>query len=239
MTVAYVLLPLGVLLLAVPSTLLTSASVRKKMRNTARRHEFGLTSLARTLVNWIDLFRAAAGAWIIQYALPLGASGQTELSIADLSAQLTIVTLVVVAQTVWLDRPVRIIGPLFFLSGLALVLCGPLVGVFALSLGIGCALMLRRLSLAFFFVPAAIIGFGRLFGRIEIMMFATAASFLLPTILSFGTRSRLAFARRPIEATEIGTSPPESVGEQPDISSVVITPDFTSSRHKVAEESLA
>jgi hypothetical protein len=241
MTVAYVLLPLGALLLVVPSILLTSEKVRQKMRKAARRHEFGLASLVRTPVNWIDLARAAAGAWMIQYALPLGGTGQSELSIADLSAQIAIVVVAVVVQTIWFERPLRVIGPIFYLSGLALVLCGPLVGGFALCLGIGCSLMLRRLSLCFFLVPVAIIGFARVFGQVEFMMSATAAAFLLPLVLSFGMKSRIAFARRPVESPSAGRVSPDSMApaEQPEGTPSAIAPDFNSSHLKMAEESLA
>jgi hypothetical protein len=239
MTLAYLLLPVGVVLLGTPGTLMTSSKVLAKMRQTSRRHELGLTSLARAGINWIDLSRAAAGAFIIQYALPLGSAGQTEIFTAYLGAQMAIIALSVVAQTVWLGKPIRVTGPLFYLSGLSIVICGPLVAGLAIPLGVGCALMVRRLSLSFVFVPFCIMSFAILFGSIGLLTVAVALGFLLPSMLSFSANGRIAYARNPKETRAVDRPDnTDASAERQDGPGEVIAPGFRTSQIKIAEESL-
>jgi len=230
-------MPAGILCLGIPTTIFSTAKLREKLRQSARRHESGMTSLARSSVNWIDLLRAGMGAWIIQKVLPTSSAGQDDLALTFLVAQVAIFTFAVVAQTIWIQRPICVIGPLFFLSGLAFILCGPIVAGFALALSLGCALMLRRLSLAFLFVPASLLIFAALFGRIGIMTIVTAGAFALPAFLSFAFHTRIAFARRPITVSHSALRPAPMDSEAE--AGIVITPDFTAARIEVANESLA
>ena len=241
MNLDYVFVPVGILCLGAPATAIGSAKVRSKLRQPARRHESGLISLARAPLNWIDLVRAAAGAWLIQHVLSSDRSGQDDLALTFLAAQIVLVSIAVLIQTVRLGHPLRVTGPLFFLSGLALVLCGPLVAGFALALCLACALMLRRLSLIFVFVPVGLVIFGCLFGQLGIMTLVTAGIFALPTFLSFALHTRIAFARRPVRP-RILVEPvvqPEAAPETEAGGAVVITPDFSSAQVKITRGHLA
>ena len=180
MNLAYIFMPVGILFLGVPATALCSSKVRARLRQPARRRESGMTSLARTPLNWVDLVRAGIGAWLIQNALSSARSGQDDLALIFLVVQVALISIAVLIQTIRLGRPMRVTGPLFFLSGLALVLCGPLVAGFALALGLSCALMLRRLGLVFAFVPPGVLVFGYLLGQLGIMTIVIAGAFALP-----------------------------------------------------------
>ncbi len=236
MTLDYVLVPAGIILLGVPATVIATAKVREKMRSPARRREDGFKSLGRlafTPINWIDFVRAGAGAWMIQHSLSPASSGQDDLAMAYLAVKLAIIILCAGAQTIWLDRPIRVVGPLFYMTAFSLVVCGPLVAGFALPLGFGVALMLRRLSLIFALVPAGLLGFSGLFGQLDLPTMAVSAAFALPAFLSFALHIRIAFACRPTEATPaVPAANPESpvvAGEN------VISTDFARESFEITD----
>jgi hypothetical protein len=239
MTLDFVLVPLGILCLGVPASLFTTSKVKEKMRNVARRREDCLKALGRlatTPVNWIDLARAGAGAWIIQHAFSSVKPGQDELALTYLVAKIAVIALCAVAQTIWLDRPLRVIGPLFYLTSLVFIFCGPLVAGFAVTLGFGCALILRHLSLLFILVPGGLLGFGALFGELSPTSIVVTAAFALPAFLSFALRTRIAYACRPailpmplIRVSEPNADVPEAPTEN------VISPDFSSESIEISD----
>jgi hypothetical protein len=242
MNLAYVTVPVGIVLLCLPTTLISPQKLKDKMRQAARRHESGMGSIARARINWIDLFRAAAGAWMVQYGLPVGGSGDDQ-NMAFEIAQIAIFSLAVLMQTIWIDKPVRIIGPLFYFTGLSLVVCGPLVAGLAIALGLGCALMLRRLRIVFLITPAVLLSFAYLFREMGAMMMIMAGAFALPAFLSFALGIRIAFARRPATDTNNSsyTRPydPTSRSFGDEDPGDVITTDFTDETAKSTRESIA
>jgi hypothetical protein len=240
MNLDYIFVPAGSLLLGVPATVITSAKVKEKLRQPARRHQSGIGSIARTVVNWVDLARAAAGTWMIHRAFTASA-GQDELALTFLSVQIGILTLAVLLQTIWLDRPVRLIGPFFFLAGMTLVLCGPMVGAFSIALSMGCALLIKRLRTLFILMPLCLLGFGWLFRELSAFTAFMAAAYVLPAFLSFAMGTRIAFARVPSDASKRpgGYTFPDPDAEGGPGSGVVITPDFSPEPEKLPRESLA
>jgi hypothetical protein len=169
--------------------------MRVTLGQPARRHNEGLVSLIRSKINWIDLVRGAAGAWLIQKPFQDSVSPQDELASTFLAIQLALLFAGVLAQTLWPRRPVRVIGPVFFLTGLTLVLSGPLTGGFALVLGLSCALIFGRLSSVFSLVPLALVGFAFLFNELGVMTGFNAAAFALPAFLAFTFGIRISFVR--------------------------------------------
>ncbi len=228
MNIDYVLLPLGLSLLGIPSPAIATSRIRARLRHPARRRDEGLKSLARSWVNWADLVRAWVGVWLIQRVLR-ASSGQDDLATVNMGAEMAILCLAVLAQTFWVSRSIRVVGPIFFLTGLTLSLSGPMVGGFALVFGLACALMYKRLSLAFLVIPAGILGFGMLFHQVSLFGLLNATAFLIPEFLAFAFRQRLAFIRSPI--TERTIRPAEAaiafpVGAKLEEASV-IRADFT------------
>jgi hypothetical protein len=156
--------------------------------------------LIRCRLNWVDLIRGAFGGWLLQHEVLVFLAGQDDLALVHTVVQMAVLSIAVLAQTVWIDRPLRIIGPMFFITGLTLAVSGLMIGGFALILGFACALMLRRLSLSFFFVPVSLVGFGMLFHKVSILLLFNSAIFALPTLLAFAFGVRVSYVRRPAES---------------------------------------
>lgn len=200
MNLLYLLLPVGIALLAVPTAVICGAKIRERLDQPARRHSEGILPLLRCRFNWLDLFRGAAGAWLVQKPFQDSVSSQDELATTFLVIEIVVLLVGVLAQTLRIRRPVRVIGPVFFLTGLTLVLSGPLTGGFALVLGFSCALIIGRLSTIFALVPAALVGFGFLFHEFGVTTAFNAAAFALPAFLAFTFGTRISFVRRSVEA---------------------------------------
>jgi hypothetical protein len=200
----YYLLPLALLCLWTPAAVISSAEVREKLRQQVRRHDDGFVSLLRNWVNWLDLARSAGGAWMLQRVVTTFSVGQDDLTTTIVCVQLALLLIGVLAQSVWFSQKLLPIGPTFYLVGLTLMLCGPKVGCFGLVLGFTSALMLRRLRLGFFFVPASLAAFALLFHRFGLMTVFNALAFALPVLLAFALGERIAYARRPTKSRHIG-----------------------------------
>lgn len=227
MNLEYLLLPVGIVLLLVPTTVICGERMRDKLGQPARRRGEGVESLVRSWINWIDLVRGAAGAWLVQKPFQDSVSPQDELAATFLAVQLAVLFLGVLAQTLWLRRPVRVIGPVFFLTGLTLALSGPLTGGFALVMGFACALMIGRVSTVFALVPASLVAFGILFGDFGPMTAFNVAAYALPAFLAFTFGTRISFVRRTAQprgqrARAVQTRRPEIAREV----AMVIRPDF-------------
>ncbi len=227
MNLEYLLLPVGLVILAIPTAVICGSKMRETLGQPARRHNEGLVSLVRSRVNWVDLVRGAAGAWLVQKPFQDSLSPQDELAPSFLAAQLAVLFIGVLAQTLWLRKPARVIGPVFFLTGLTLALSGPLTGGFALVLGFSCALIFGRLSSVFSLVPVALVGFGLLFNEFGVMTAFSAAAFALPAFLAFTFGIRISFVRsaaKPHVRSAPAPAPrtPETALE----ADTVIRPDF-------------
>lgn len=197
MNLELLLLPLGIICLWAPSSLMASAKVKAKLRQGSRRSHEGLSALLRCKLNWIDLARSALGAWLIVRFSGSFRNLDSDIRWIPLAAQVTIFSVGCIAQILWFDRKVNIIGPLFYFGGFSLVVCGPLVGGFGLLMSINCALMFRRLGSCFVFAPACLLAFAVLFHKFGIIPIVNAGLFALPLVLAFATGSRLAFVRAP------------------------------------------
>lgn len=199
MNLDFLLLPAALLCLWLPSTVVAPSSVRTGLRARARRKRDGLRSLIRSKLNWFDAARAILGTWLlfehVAFLRPL--PGAEELASVLLGIKFAVLLIGTIVQTLWFDDETRVIGPLFYLSGLACVLTTPSVGLPAVVLGVNCALLLRRLRLSFLFVPMALGAMGVLFRQPVNAAFA-AALFMLPGFLAFALDCNPAYVRRPV-----------------------------------------
>jgi len=227
MNLEFILVPIGIALIVVPTVVVCGAKMRERLAQPARRHNEGLGSLVRCPMNWIDLLRGAAGAWLVQKPFQDTVSAQDELAPTLILVQLGILLVGVLAQTLWLRRPVRVIGPVFFLAGLTLALCGVRTGGFALALGFSCALMFGRLSPVFSIVPLALVGFGFLFNELDVMTAFNSAAFALPAFIAFTSDTRMSFVRRVSEVPgrSVRAIRAQQPAAPPDAGNV-IRPDF-------------
>lgn len=192
----YIYILLAVLCLWMPGTLIASSEIKQKLRQSNRRQHEGLAGLLRSKFNWFDLARATAGVWLLQRQIAsfhnLDEDTRTVLTVV----QILVLLIGVLAQTFWLGEKVSIIGPLFYLSGIVLAACGPIVGAFSLVLGVNCALMLRRVSSSFVFIAVSIGIFALLFHKLGLTTLASAGLMTLPMLLSFAIGGRITFVRR-------------------------------------------
>ncbi len=234
MNLEYLLLPVGLVLLVVPTAVVCGPKMRERLDQPARRRNEGLTSLLRSRINWIDLIRGVAGAWLVQKPFQDSISPQDELATTFLAVQMAVIFMGALAQTLWLHRPARVIGPIFFLTGLTIALSGPMVGGFGLVTGFSCALIFGRLSTVFCLVPIALAAFGLLFHELGVMTVFNAGIFALPAFLAFTLGIRISFVRRSATVTNrvVGTVPSVEVEATPEVGSL-IRPDFT---HPLAAE---
>lgn len=198
MKLDYLLLPAATLLLWIPSAVIASSAIRSKLRQASRRHHEGISSLLRSYPNWIDLIRGAGCVWLLTYLLSNVPNGKSDLATVYLVTKFIILAIGVVVQCLLPGKPLRVVGPVFYLIGLTLVLSGPQVGGFALVLGLTCALMFRRLTLVFLFSPAFTILFGKIFGQLGLSQVVNAALLVLPLFLSFALNVRVSYVRRPL-----------------------------------------
>lgn len=192
----YILLLLALIGLWTPIYIFSSSSVKTKLRLAIRRRDDGLGSLLRSKLNWLDLIRGVACAWLIQNSVFQFEEGQDELALVFTFVKLAILAIAVLAQTVRIARTSCIIGPVFFLTGVTLAVSGPLVGGFALVLAFTLSLMLRRLSFLFIICPVCLAIFSVVFGRLGLTTVFNAGLFALPLFLSFAMGVRLSFVRR-------------------------------------------
>lgn len=188
----------ALLCLWLPATAVAPQGIRTHLRAPARRKRDGLRSLLRSKLNWIDALRAALGTWLLfnQVEFLRAGPGAEELAHVLLGVKFAVLLAGTVVQTLWFADETRVIGPLFYLAGLACVLAGPTAGVPAVVLGVNCALLLRRLRLAFLFVPAALGVCGVLFHAAIPGAFG-ALLFMLPGFLAFALDQNPAYVRRP------------------------------------------
>jgi hypothetical protein len=239
MNPAFLLLPLAILVLWTPAAAISSSEVKERLRKPIRRRDEGLASLTRCGLNWIDLARGAFGGWLIQHEVLTYHAGQDDLGMVHTVVLYSVLLVAVLAQMIWIDRPVRIIGPAFFFTGLTLAVSGPMIGGFALLLGITCGLMLRRLSLAFVFVPVGLVAFSLLFDSFSALILFNAAIFALPTMLAFALGARVAYVRRPAGSRGKGAGTANvAAADAPDDASL-LGPRLTSARAKAAGQGVA
>ncbi len=228
MNLEFILLPFGIALLIVPTAVVCGPKMRERLDQPARRRNEGLSSLLRSRINWIDLIRGGAGAWLVQKPFQDSISPQDELATTFLIVQMAVLFVGVLAQTLWLHRPLRVIGPIFFLTGLTLALSGSLIGGFALVTGFSCSLIFGRLSTVFGLVPAALIAFGLLFHEFGVMIAFNAGVFALPAFFAFTYGTRISFVRRTATIlSRILNAVPSSQAEAAPEVDTVIRPDFT------------
>jgi len=197
---------LGLLCLWVPAPLLSPSGIRGRIRGPVTRRRDGFFSLARCKINWLDGVRGALGAWLLQRELLTVPAGQEEMARLCLWAYLGALLIGAVAQTVWYDRSLRILGPVFYLAGVSLVVSGPMAGGFAVALALTCALMFRRLSSNFLFLPLFLAAFAAAFHELGLQAAVNVAVAGLPPFLAFAAGTRIAFVRRPRRAPAHSTA---------------------------------
>jgi hypothetical protein len=190
---------LAALLLLLPPAPFSSG-VQKSLFSLRRNQFADALAAARVWQNWLDLVRAAAGVYLLtQYAIVT--DGQTPAG--EMQAVLVkagILTLVLLAQTVRRFRTVQLLAPIFYLSGLTLVLGGDpfrgdyyMHGVFAVVVGWLFAVGGKKLDYQLPSMAVALAAAGYVLG-LRIPLLLNCALILMPLVLGALFRRKLLFA---------------------------------------------
>lgn len=97
-------------------------------------HERSVKPLAEAAKsrNWVDLLRAAVGAYGVAYAV-FTVPATVEVHAPTLVWQAVLLTLAVLFQMIRLEGRLSLFAPIFFLQGMTLGVAGPLVGFLAMA----------------------------------------------------------------------------------------------------------
>jgi hypothetical protein len=147
----------------------------------------------RSWQSYIDLLRGALGAYVVAR---MGLKVSTDaLGFETLSPSLPIIVLAlgVLFQIVRLPIPLIIVAPVFYVSGLTLVLPAPLEGAFALLFGWGFALSTKDIRHQLPAMGLALLLAGVFNSNLDYWLLANAAFALTPPFLSLLLNKRLIF----------------------------------------------
>jgi hypothetical protein len=192
----YLLAALALLLPPAPF----SSGVQKSLFSLRRNQFADALAAARVWQNWLDLVRAAAGVYLLtQHAIVTdGLTPGAEMQALAIKAGILI--LVLVAQTVRIFRTVQLLAPLFYLSGMTLVLGGNVLhpdyyyqGIFAVVVGWLFAIGGKQLAYQLPSMAVALAVAGYVLG-LGVPLLLNCALILIPPILGTLFRRKLLFA---------------------------------------------
>lgn len=176
-------------LLVVPSTLLHGAHVRYRLINADWRQYFRHALPLR--LHWIDLGRAAFGAWLLAQAVTRDPSAHGLLRQGPVLVQGAVFSAAVVVQTVFCRTPDSLHAPFAFVTGLVVGYFPPAVAGFGIMFSIVIAAGLRVPASYFPILAASVLGLGVLFTGKRPDLVAGAAALPLPWLLALLFRRRL------------------------------------------------
>jgi hypothetical protein len=146
--------------------------------------------------NWVDFVRAGLGVYLLsEWAITVDPA-QSGAELRALALKGVILAVVLLAQTVRLVRTVQILAPLFYLSGLTIVLGDYLQGCFAVAVGWLFAIGGKNLT---YQMPAMAISLavaGYVLG-LDTPLLLDCVLIFLPLVLSLLFRKRLLFLATP------------------------------------------
>ncbi|MBM3833425.1 MAG: hypothetical protein FJ403_09155 [Verrucomicrobia bacterium] len=121
------------LALLLPPPLL-AGSLRKSVMK-PRRYATQPGALLKPWQNWVDLIRAAIGAYLLTKVAVEVLPDVKGAGIKALSVEAAVCTVAILLQMVRVSPGIQLIAPVFYLSGLTLVLAGYTSGGFAVFVG--------------------------------------------------------------------------------------------------------
>lgn len=185
----YLLLALVLLLPPIPF----SMAFQKALHKLRRRDFDSPLAAAGHWQNWVDLFRAGLGVYLLsQWAIEL----DPEVPGADfkgLAFIATLLSLAVLVQTVRVLRSVQLVAPVFFLCGITLIWGDYLQGAFAVIVGWVFAVGGKNLAFQLPTMAAALAAASFVLG-LRLTVFPICGLIVLPLVLSVLLRKRLLFA---------------------------------------------
>jgi hypothetical protein len=202
-------------LLAPP--LLIPAPLRKYLAKPRRNEPASVFSLLGLWQNWVDLARAAAGVYVLTelgIEVPSGVEGVATKALI-LEGCVLIATTVV--QTIRSTSTIQFLAPIFYLSGVTLILPGYVPGGFAVFVGWLFALGGGKAIYQLPVMGIALGAVGSLLG-LSLPLILNCGLIYLPLILAFMFRKELFFMmslRRMVESSDSSKRPePSEIGRQ-------------------------
>ena len=173
-----------------------SAAVQRSFQSTRRNSFVNAAAVAKTWQNWVDLFRAALGAFLLTQWAVLVKSGAPNAEYRGLAVQAAVLGVVLLPQMVRLRPTVRLLGPLFYLCGLTFSLSGSegwLQSIFAVAVGWLFAVSGKNLNYQLPAMAVALAVAGYVLGW-GLALMLNCALILVPPVISIVVRKKLLFA---------------------------------------------
>lgn len=197
MTIQWPFFLLAVALLMPPLPL--SRELRRYVLKSRRNATTSVKSLAGQWQNWADFFRAAVGVYILtQWAFTVDPEikGAAMRALVIQGVTLGVVLLV---QTIRYTEGIRVIAPIFYLSGMTLILAGLEVGGFAVFVGWLFAIGGNKPVYQMPLMAIGLGGAGYVLGAISLPLILNCGLILVPLVIAFLSRQSMAYvAREPI-----------------------------------------
>jgi hypothetical protein len=185
------------LALLFPPPLLTG-ELRRNLISARRNETIGTVSMLHPWQNWLDLFRAGAGTWLLAYFSitgdpSKGADSKPALAVLGvLSAAVLFQVLRFNLQAERGEHRLQVVAPVFYLCGVSAVLGGVLSGGFAVGAGWLFAVGTKKPAFLLPVMAFALLAAGYLFG-ISLPLVNAIALIAIPFAIAFATRKRLVF----------------------------------------------
>jgi len=185
-------LALALVLLWTPIMLFVPQAMRDRLKNPIRNRSATMGRMLRTVMNCVDLARAAGGFWVLHRLAITIEPGVTGVGTLVLILQGAILAVGVLFQTIWHDEELIILGPVFYIAGATFLLISWQVGLFAIVLGITLAQMLKRVAWLFMIVPFLFVVFAKMFGGLGMSLAVACGLYVLPLLIAIGAQMPLA-----------------------------------------------
>jgi hypothetical protein len=155
-------------------------------RNPAARWPAHLRGLAALKTNWIDLTRAALGAFLLAHAVTWNEQNPPDHDTLRwiVVAQGAVLAIGLIVQTIRWVQGVVMVAPLFYLSGLVLAFTDPFIGAVAVAMGWALGISFKKPELVLPFMVAFLVaGFAVTQWSLIGMVFCAVAA--IPLLLMY------------------------------------------------------
>lgn len=182
MTIHWVYLMGAVLLLGFP--VLLSRDVCRRLAKPSRVPIVKLTEMTGVPVNWLDFIRGAAGGYILTQMAILVTPGVAGAGLKALVIQGVVLVACLLLQVVRFWKELTFLGPVFYLSGIALTIPPWDVGLASVVIGCGFALATRTVACLLPVTGAVVAVYGYLLNGLNLKVMLTAVLLFLPVAVS-------------------------------------------------------
>ena len=190
LTWPYLLVAVALLLPPVPF----SQGFQRTLVKSHRRNMGNVGSATRVWQNWADLLRAALGTYVLTHWALVSDPLQPDFEHKVLGACALVLGLGVLVQTLRMLRTLQIMAPVFYVTGVTLILGGPLQGTFAVVVGWVFALVGKNLVYQMPAMAGALVAADLALGFRGLPLMVNVGLIVVPLLIAVLSRRRLLFA---------------------------------------------